>query len=81
MNIDSNYGSKRINFEASNTSDFAIVNTKAEISDSDSFTIDLIKGTYYYRFYPEEQVNDSFNGKIIVDEIKVPKLILYKVYI
>lgn len=75
LNIDSNYGSRRINFEASNTSDFAIVNTKAEISDSDSFTIDLIKGTYYYRFYPEEQVNDSFNGKIIVDEIKVPKLI------
>lgn len=75
LNIDSEYRNKTINFETSDTADFTTVKTRSTVSDSDSFNIDLVKGTYYYRFYPENQVNDSFNGKIIVDEIKAPKLI------
>lgn len=75
FNVDSSVKEKAITFETSFDSDFASIDQKKVISSEDKIFIEAKKGTFFYRVYPESNAEQAYAGKVIVDEIKKPRII------
>ncbi len=61
--------------EISKDSDFKTISEKKIVSAEDKIELSTDSGNVYYRVYSEGDVENAFNGKLIVENISRPQLI------